>query len=145
MHVYILHLILKIFYVFGVPLRNRKYREILVIPLLNLVSVRREHYVLQVKGVIFDSAPGKRRITSLFRALAAIIAGPIYWRIPAAVLITAFLAVVWLFEVIARSLKEKKPPQTDPIDLAEEPFSWPQLFLYSTTDNLILYEVKKLE
>jgi hypothetical protein len=116
-----------------------------VIPLLNLVSVRREHYVLQVKGVIFDSAPGKRRITSLFRALAAIIAGPIYWRIPAAVLITAFLAVVWLFEVIARSLKENKPPQTDPIDLAEEPFSWPQLFLYSTTDNLIPYEVKKLE
>jgi hypothetical protein len=116
-----------------------------VIPLLNLASVRREHYILQVKGVIFDSAPGKRRITSLFRALAAIIGGPIYCRIPAAILVTAFLALVWLFEVIARSLKEKKPLQTDPIDLAEEPSSWPQLFLYSTTDKLIQYEVRKIE
>lgn len=109
-----------------------------------MVSVRREHCILQVKGVIFDSAPGKRRITSLFRALATIIGGPIYWRIPAALLVTTFLAVVWLFEVIARSLKEKKLFQTDPVDLAEEPVSWPQLFLYSTTDNLILYEVRKI-
>ena len=116
----------------------------MVIPLHNLVNVRRERCALQVKGVIFDSAPGKRRIKSLFRALAAIIGGPIYWRIPAAVLITTFLALVWLFEVIARSLKEKKSLQTDPIDLAEEPFSWPQLFLYSATDKLILYEVRKI-
>jgi hypothetical protein len=112
----------------------------MVIPLHNLVNVRRENCVLQVKGVIFDSAPGKRRITSLFRAIAAIVGGPTYWRIPAAVLITTFLALVWLFEVIARSLKEKKSLQTYPDDLAEEPFSWPQLFLYSTTDKLILYK-----
>lgn len=122
-----------------------EHRDIfLVIPLHNLVNVRRENCVLQVKGVIFDSAPGKRRITSLFRALAAIIGGPTYWRIPAAVLITTFLALVWLFEVITRSLKEKKSLQTYPNDLAEEPFSWPQLFLYSTTDKLILYKVRKI-
>lgn len=124
---------------------KRENREIFfVIPLHNLVNVRRENCVLQVKGVIFDSAPGKRRITSLFRALAAIIGGPTYWRIPAAVLITTFLAVVWLFEVIARSLKDKKLPQMYPNDLAEEPFSWPQLFLYSTTDKLIRYKVRKI-
>lgn len=116
----------------------------MVIPLHNLVNVRGEHCVLQVKGVIFDSAPGKRRITSLFRALTAIIGGPIYWRIPAAALITTFLLLVWLFEMIARSLKEKKQFQPYPLDLAEEPFSWPQLFLYSSTDELILYKVRKL-
>lgn len=101
--------------------------------------------VLQVKGVIFDSAPGKRRIMSLFRALTAIIGGPAYCNIPAAVLITVFLAMVWLFEVITRSLKEGKPLQTDPIDLVEEPFTWPQLFLYSTADKLIQYQVRKIE
>jgi hypothetical protein len=100
--------------------------------------------ILQVKGVIFDSAPGKRRMMSVFRALTAIIGGPAYCSIPAAVLITAFLALVWLFEVLARSLKERQPLQTDPIDLVEEPFSWPQLFLYSTTDKLIRYEVRKI-
>lgn len=117
--------------------------NISVIPLLVSASIK-ESYLLQVKGVIFDSAPGKRRMMSLFRALTAIIGGPAYLNIPAAVLITAFLAVVWLFEVIARSLKERKPLQTDPIDLVEEPFSWPQLFLYSTTDKLIKYEVRQI-
>jgi hypothetical protein len=82
---------------------------------------------------------------SLFRALTAIIGGPAYYNIPAAILITAFLAMVWLFEVIARSLKERKPLQTDPIDLVEEPFLWPQLFLYSTADKLIQYQVRKIE
>jgi hypothetical protein len=47
--------------------------------------------------------------------------------------------------VIARSLKERKPLQTDPIDLVEEPFLWPQLFLYSTADKLIRYQVRKTE
>ncbi|PSN56075.1 Transmembrane protein 53 [Blattella germanica] len=103
-------------------------------------AIQMSNKPLKVKGVIFDSAPGKRRMISLFRALTAIIGGPAYYNIPAAVLITAFLMLVWLFEVIARSLKERKPPQTDPIDLAEEPFSWPQLLLYSTTDKLIRYE-----
>ncbi|KAJ9580610.1 hypothetical protein L9F63_024225, partial [Diploptera punctata] len=95
---------------------------------------------LKVKGVIFDSAPGKRRMISLFRAISAIVGGPIYYNIPASILITAFLMLAWVFEVIARSLKERKPLQTDPIDLVEEPFTWPQLFLYSTTDKLISYE-----
>ncbi|XP_069692813.1 transmembrane protein 53 isoform X2 [Periplaneta americana] len=95
---------------------------------------------LKVKGVIFDSAPGKRRLMSLFRAVTAIIGGPAFVNIPAAIVITGFLMLVWLFEVLARSLKERKPLQTDPIDLVEEPFTWPQLFLYSTTDKLIRYE-----
>jgi hypothetical protein len=57
--------------------------------------------VLQVKGVIFGTAPGERQIMSLFRALTAIIGHPAHYSIPAAILITAFLALVWLFEVIA--------------------------------------------
>ncbi|XP_046415115.1 transmembrane protein 53 [Neodiprion virginianus] len=92
---------------------------------------------LKVKGVIFDSAPGERRISSLFRAISAILGGHPFTNIPMSFVITIFLSILWLFEVIAQSLKEGCPIPTNPIALAEETHSWPQLFLYSNTDDLI--------
>ena len=92
---------------------------------------------LKVKGVIFDSAPGERRVTALFKAISAIIGGHPFTNIPMSVLITLFLSILWFFEVIAHAFGRGYPVQTNPIALAEESYSWPQLFLYSNADTLI--------
>ena len=34
-----------------------------------------------------------------------------------------------------------KPPKMEPILLGEEPFTWPQLLIYSKTDELVRREV----
>lgn len=54
---------------------------------------------LQIKGVIFDSAPGERRITALFKAISAIIGGHPLTNLPMSFVITFFLSVLWFFEV----------------------------------------------
>lgn len=92
---------------------------------------------LKVKGVIFDSAPGERRLTALFKAISAIIGGHPLLNIPTSFFITIFLSLLWFFEVIAHAFGRGYPVQTNPIALAEESYSWPQLFLYSNTDTLI--------
>ncbi|XP_076623067.1 transmembrane protein 53 [Colletes latitarsis] len=92
---------------------------------------------IKVKGVIFDSAPGERRLTALFRAISAIIGGHPLTNIPMSFFITIFLSVLWFLEVIAHAFGRGYPVQTNPIALAEETHSWPQLFLYSNADTLI--------
>lgn len=92
---------------------------------------------LKVKGVIFDSAPGERRLTSLFRAISAILGGQPFTNLPMSFVITIFLSILWLFEIITESWKDGCRVPTDPLALAEETHSWPQLFLYSNTDDLI--------
>ncbi|KAK2588216.1 hypothetical protein KPH14_004251 [Odynerus spinipes] len=91
----------------------------------------------QVKGVIFDSAPGERRVTSLFKAVSAIIGGHPLTNIPMSFFITVFLSMFWFFEVIAHALGRGFTIQSNPFALMEESYSWPQLFLYSNTDTLI--------
>ncbi|KAI4487716.1 hypothetical protein M0802_011906, partial [Mischocyttarus mexicanus] len=91
----------------------------------------------QVKGVIFDSAPGERRVTSLFKAISAIIGGHPLTNIPMSFFITIFLSMFWFFEVIAHALGRGFTIQSNPFALMEESSSWPQLFLYSNTDTLI--------
>ncbi|KAL2716592.1 transmembrane protein 53 isoform X1 [Vespula squamosa] len=104
----------------------------------------------QVKGVIFDSAPGERRVTSLFKAISAIIGGHPLTNIPTSFFITIFLSMFWFFEVItfllvstyfitviAHALGRGFTIQSNPFALMEESYSWPQLFLYSNTDTLI--------
>ncbi|KAL2739471.1 transmembrane protein 53 isoform X1 [Vespula maculifrons] len=91
----------------------------------------------QVKGVIFDSAPGERRVTSLFKAISAIIGGHPLTNIPMSFFITIFLSMFWFFEVIAHALGRGFTIQSNPFTLMEESYSWPQLFLYSNTDTLI--------
>lgn len=54
---------------------------------------------LQIRGVIFDSAPGERRITALFKAISAIIGGHPLTNLPMSFVITFFLSVLWFFEV----------------------------------------------
>lgn len=46
-------------------------------------------------------------------------------------------------QVIAQAFS-RTPIQTNPIALAEEVYSWPQLFLYSNSDTLIPASVSSL-
>lgn len=55
--------------------------------------------ILQVRGVIFDSAPGERRLTTLFKAISAIIGGHPLTNLPMSFVITFFISVLWFFEV----------------------------------------------
>ncbi|KAG5307453.1 TMM53 protein, partial [Acromyrmex insinuator] len=77
------------------------------------LAMQRANTPFKIRGVIFDSAPGERRLTALFKAISAIIGG-----------------------VIAQAFS-RTPIPTNPIALAEEAYSWPQLFLYSNSDTLI--------
>ncbi|XP_018336563.1 transmembrane protein 53-A isoform X2 [Agrilus planipennis] len=54
---------------------------------------------IQIKGVIFDSAPGKRRILSLYKAISAILGGNIFYNFSISVFMTMFLSVIWMYEV----------------------------------------------
>lgn len=110
-----------------------------------------------MKGVIFDSSPGERRITALFKAISAILGGHPLTNFPFSIIITMFLSIFWLYEVqylyhakfkefinilfikqiISRAWGKGDTIQTNPIALMEEPHSWPQLFLYSNADTLI--------
>ncbi|XP_011494630.1 PREDICTED: transmembrane protein 53 [Ceratosolen solmsi marchali] len=99
---------------------------------------------LKVKGVIFDSSPGERRITSLFRAISAIIGGNPITNVSASIVITFFLSFIWLLEILAHTVGKRNTIKTDPIALAEETYSWPQIFLYSNADTLIpAHDVEK--
>ncbi|OAD52765.1 Transmembrane protein 53 [Eufriesea mexicana] len=102
------------------------------------LAMQQANTPLEVKGVIFDSAPGERRLTeALFKAISAIIGGHPLTNIPMSFFITIFLSILWFLEVIAHALGRGYPVQTNPIGLAEESYSWPQLFLYSNADTLI--------
>ncbi|XP_011867281.1 PREDICTED: transmembrane protein 53 isoform X2 [Vollenhovia emeryi] len=96
------------------------------------LAMQRANTPFKVRGVIFDSAPGERRLTALFKAISAIIGGHPLTNLPMSFVITFFLSVLWFFEAFSRT-----PIQTNPIALAEEAYSWPQLFLYSNSDTLI--------
>ncbi|CAG5085403.1 Similar to TMEM53: Transmembrane protein 53 (Bos taurus) [Cotesia congregata] len=93
---------------------------------------------IKVKGVIFDSAPGERRITSLFKAISAIMGGNPVVNIPFSFVITVFLSLLWICETISNSLGiTNLPSASNPYTLINEPNNWPQLFLYSNADTLI--------
>ncbi|XP_034944434.1 transmembrane protein 53 [Chelonus insularis] len=92
---------------------------------------------IKVKGVIFDSAPGERRVTSLYKAISAIVGGHPVANVPVSFFITIFLSLLWLYEIIAHAWGKPHLIPTNPISLSEEPHSWPQLFLYSNVDTLI--------
>ncbi|XP_070155637.1 transmembrane protein 53 [Polyergus mexicanus] len=100
------------------------------------LAMQKANTLFKIKGVIFDSAPGERRITALFKAISAIIGGHPLTNLPMSFVITFFLSVLWFFEVIAQAFSRSSIP-TNPIALAEEAYSWPQLFLYSNSDTLI--------
>lgn len=107
------------------------------------VMQKQEKPKLNIKGAIFDSAPGERRFLSMYRAWCAI-SGNAWYSSLAAFFISIVVMIHWVWEVIRKALLEKKLV-TDPILLVDEPFDWPQLFLYSRADKLIPAEVRAFE
>ncbi|XP_063994099.1 transmembrane protein 53-A isoform X2 [Diachasmimorpha longicaudata] len=103
---------------------------------ISLVMQEMKNHI-NVKGVIFDSSPGERRVSSLFRAASAIVGGRPVTNLPMSLFITIFLSVFWVYEIITRSWSPGTRASTNPFELTEEPHSWPQLFLYSNADTLI--------
>ncbi|XP_053989884.1 transmembrane protein 53 [Hylaeus volcanicus] len=65
------------------------------------LAMQQSNTPLKVKGVIFDSAPGERRLTTLFKAVSVIIGGHPLMNIPMSFFITIFLYVLWFLEVRA--------------------------------------------
>lgn len=105
---------------------------------------RRHKRDLNICGSIFDSAPGQRRFSSLYRALAAI-----YGRRSTAMpmFISICLVCIWIVEdgfSIVKNLITGQRPLLDqgPLQgLIDEPTAlWPHLFLYSKEDDIIPVE-----
>lgn len=110
------------------------------------LAIRKNKNPIQIRGMIFDSAPGERRMLGLFRAVTAI-----YGREKrkcnclAAVFITLTLSFMWFVEETYTAFKslfmKTEPSQTNPFnDLKNEPNQFPQLFMYSKGDVVIPYE-----
>lgn len=66
------------------------------------LQMQKQNKELQVKGVIFDSAPGERRFMSVYRALAAIIGGPVWYNVP-----VSFFATFIIFSFFILMVRKK--------------------------------------
>ncbi|XP_034100832.1 transmembrane protein 53 [Drosophila albomicans] len=108
------------------------------------LAVRKHKSPLQVRGVIFDSAPGERRMLGLYRAITAIYGREKRCNCLTALAITLTLSIMWFLEetyVAFKSLFCKSTPvHASPFcELKNETNKYPQLFLYSKGDVVIPY------
>ncbi|KAM8715391.1 hypothetical protein ACLKA7_002443 [Drosophila subpalustris] len=108
------------------------------------LAVRKHKSPLQVRGVIFDSAPGERRVLGLYRAITAIYGRQKRCNCITALAITLTLSIMWFLEesfVAFKSLFIKSTPvNASPFcELKNEVNKYPQLFLYSKADVVIPY------
>ncbi|KAG5872485.1 hypothetical protein JTB14_013129 [Gonioctena quinquepunctata] len=97
------------------------------------LALRKYAKPLPIKGVIFDSAPGRRRILSLFRAISAILGGNVFYNFSMSLIMTMFLSMIWIYEVISNAIYPKGPlPQTTLLGkILRREKKGPQLFIYS--------------
>lgn len=68
------------------------------------LAIRRAQMPIQIRGMIFDSAPGERRVTGLFRALKVILGkdkpcGPLK-----SAFVSMVLIILWIVEVSSSAL-----------------------------------------
>lgn len=128
---------------------------------------RRSKKPVQICGMIFDSAPGDRRVLGLFRAVSAILGKERRCNKVVSAIMTIGLIFLWAFEVMIWKMKVERAlsmivfflqdsfnyfrsfirpfeVQTNPShNLKYEINEWPQLFLYSKEDRLIPYTVSQ--
>ncbi|XP_070068216.1 transmembrane protein 53 isoform X2 [Drosophila takahashii] len=108
------------------------------------LAVTRQKSPLQVRGVIFDSAPGERRMLGLYRAISAIYGRENRCNCLKALLITITLSIMWFVEESISAFKslfgQSSPVRSSPFcELKNEANKYPQLFLYSKGDVVIPY------
>ncbi|XP_039449594.1 transmembrane protein 53-B [Culex pipiens pallens] len=109
------------------------------------LSNRKSKNPVQICGMIFDSAPGDRRILGLSRAITAIFGKERYCNSLFSALLTISIIFLWTLEDVFNYVWNFIRPsgyevQTNPShNLKFESNAWPQLFLYSREDRLIPY------
>ncbi|XP_034668710.1 transmembrane protein 53 [Drosophila subobscura] len=111
---------------------------------INLAVIKHKS-PLQVRGVIFDSAPGERRMLGLYRAITAIYGKEKRCNCISALVITIALSFMWFVEETFAAFKslfsKSSPVHASPFcDLKNEANKYPQLFLYSKGDVVIPYK-----
>ncbi|XP_064554054.1 transmembrane protein 53 [Drosophila montana] len=109
------------------------------------LAVRKHKSPLQVRGVIFDSAPGERRMLGLYRAITAIYGKEKRCNCLTALAITLTLSIMWFVEETYSAFKnvfvKSTPLHASPFcELKNETNKYPQLFLYSKSDVVIPYK-----
>lgn len=99
---------------------------------------KRPQVNIQLQGVIFDSGPGQRRISSLFRAVHSMTPGPSLLRI-ATSLWTIFLVFLFnIYHFIQSWVVGGAAPAPWCWDyVMQEEVTTPTLFLYSTSDKIV--------
>ncbi|XP_050746335.1 transmembrane protein 53 isoform X2 [Drosophila biarmipes] len=111
---------------------------------INLAVIKHKSR-LQVRGVIFDSAPGKRRMLGLYRAITAIYRRGKPCNCLTAFVITITLGIMWFVEESISAFRclfvQSTPLRSSPFcELKNEVNKYPQLFLYSKGDVVIPYQ-----
>ncbi|XP_043376541.1 transmembrane protein 53 isoform X2 [Dermochelys coriacea] len=103
--------------------------------ILELIHMHGQFSSLKVVGTIFDSAPGRRNMTGSLRALAAVLGSTNVLLKYCLLLVFAILVVVLriLLYPVTRFFHE-----THYDTLLKGPSRWPELYLYSKGDRIIL-------
>ncbi|KAK4878639.1 hypothetical protein RN001_011145 [Aquatica leii] len=95
---------------------------------------------IQLKGVIFDSSPGYRRLVSLYKAISTIVGGNIFYNLFLSILISLFLVIIWQYEII-KGYFASDNYQSNPVKYLQiEDNKCPQYFIFSKADDLIYYK-----
>lgn len=113
------------------------------------LACKKHRKPLNIQGMIYDSAPGERRVMGLYRAISAIYCrdSPLNrFNCMSAIFITVTLSVVWFIEEAFTAFKslfvKTEPVQSNPFrDLLNENTEFPELYIYSKMDDVIPYYV----
>lgn len=113
-------------------------------------SIRNSNQPVQIRGMIFDSAPGDRRFMGLYRALRVILGRDKPCGHLRSAIVSVVLICLWIVEDSYRCFKRLFCPGVEiqgsnPLHtLMNEDTYYPQLFLYSKEDDIIPhYDVEK--
>ncbi|KAL3867876.1 hypothetical protein ACJMK2_040722 [Sinanodonta woodiana] len=98
---------------------------------------------LQVKGVMFDSAPGQRRLHQAARAFA--IFAPSNFMMKILMVIGVYMYLFWtglkcMFIKLYNPKSLMDSPHYVYENLLNDSYHWPQLYLYSEADKIIPYQ-----
>lgn len=113
-------------------------------------SIRNSNQPVQIRGMIFDSAPGDRRFMGLFRALRVILGRDKPCGHLRSAIVSVVLICLWIVEDSYRCFKRLfcpgiEIPGSNPLyTLMNEDTYYPQLFLYSKEDDIIPHYVSIL-